>query len=68
MQSLALIARLGGFGGYILLSLFQTPTLEGAHFVTSDIASTNGVIHVIDKVCNVLIRICSSAPQAVQNY
>uniref|UniRef100_A0A8C0ZCR6 Stabilin 2 n=1 Tax=Cyanistes caeruleus TaxID=156563 RepID=A0A8C0ZCR6_CYACU len=26
------------------------PTLEGAHFVASDIASTNGVIHVIDKV------------------
>uniref|UniRef100_A0A8C3R7U3 Stabilin 2 n=1 Tax=Cyanoderma ruficeps TaxID=181631 RepID=A0A8C3R7U3_9PASS len=25
-------------------------TLEGAHFVASDIASTNGVIHVIDKV------------------
>uniref|UniRef100_A0A8C5UMP2 Stabilin 2 n=1 Tax=Malurus cyaneus samueli TaxID=2593467 RepID=A0A8C5UMP2_9PASS len=25
-------------------------TLEGAHFVSSDIASTNGVIHVIDKV------------------
>uniref|UniRef100_A0A803VDB2 Stabilin 2 n=1 Tax=Ficedula albicollis TaxID=59894 RepID=A0A803VDB2_FICAL len=27
-----------------------TPTLEGAHFVASDIPSTNGVIHVIDKV------------------
>ncbi|KAF4800298.1 stabilin 2 [Turdus rufiventris] len=27
-----------------------TPILEGAHFVASDIASTNGVIHVIDKV------------------
>ncbi|OWK58296.1 Stabilin-2 [Lonchura striata] len=39
-------------------------TLEGAHFVASDIASTNGVIHVIDKVYNILIRICSSAPQA----
>ncbi|KAF2979785.1 hypothetical protein EK904_012809 [Melospiza melodia maxima] len=25
-------------------------TLEGAHFVASDIASTNGIIHVIDKV------------------
>ncbi|RMC03028.1 hypothetical protein DUI87_20221 [Hirundo rustica rustica] len=30
-------------------------TLEGAHFVASDIASTNGVIHVIDKVYKILV-------------
>uniref|UniRef100_A0A8C9EHP5 Stabilin 2 n=1 Tax=Pavo cristatus TaxID=9049 RepID=A0A8C9EHP5_PAVCR len=33
-----------------LLLSFQNLTVEGAHIVTGDIASTNGIIHVIDKV------------------
>uniref|UniRef100_A0A8C0FEV3 Stabilin 2 n=1 Tax=Bubo bubo TaxID=30461 RepID=A0A8C0FEV3_BUBBB len=39
-------------------------TLEGAHIVAGDIASTNGIIHVIDKVYSHIGRICSSAQQA----
>lgn len=50
-----------------LLFLFQNLTLEGAHIVASDIASTNGIIHVIDKVYGCRGRICSSAPQTVEN-
>lgn len=50
-----------------LLSLFQNLTLEGAHIVAGDIASTNGIIHVIDKVDDPIGRSCSSAPQTSEN-
>lgn len=50
-----------------LLSFFQNLTLEGAHIVAGDIASTNGIIHVIDKVDDPIGRICSSAPQTLEN-
>lgn len=50
-----------------LISLFQNLTLEGAHIVAGDIASTNGIIHIIDKVYSSIGVICSSTPQAVEN-
>lgn len=46
---------------------FQNLTVEGAHIVAGDIASTNGIIHVIDKVYGQAGRICSSAPQAMEH-
>lgn len=46
-----------------LLLSFQNLTVEGAHIVTGDIASTNGIIHVIDKVHGQAERVHSSAPQ-----
>lgn len=51
---------------FLLLS-FQNLTVEGAHIVAGDIASTNGIIHVIDKVYGQAGTICSSAPQAMEH-